>query len=129
MRGEGMGPGGGGGGGSMRGLSENSKSDGASAAPAPCQSESKKVCLQRRRTKQAAPWAATCHRSPPKAGQKGSGDAGSVRKNLNETAFFYPHLLTGRDGTVKIVFTIPEALTKWHFMGHGPRKGNGERDH
>ena len=40
-----------------------------------------------------------------------------VRKNLNETAFFYPHLQTDEEGHVIIRFTIPEALTKWKFMG------------
>jgi len=40
-----------------------------------------------------------------------------ARKNLNETAFFYPHLLTDKDGTVTIRFKMPEALTGWRFMG------------
>ncbi len=41
----------------------------------------------------------------------------SARKNLNETAFFFPHLLAGKDGTVKLEFTMPEALTEWKFLG------------
>ena len=41
----------------------------------------------------------------------------SARKNLNETAFFFPHLVAEADGTVKIEFTMPEALTEWKFMG------------
>ena len=41
----------------------------------------------------------------------------SPRKNLNETAFFFPHLIAGEDGTVKLQFTMPEALTQWKFMG------------
>jgi hypothetical protein len=41
----------------------------------------------------------------------------SARKNLNETAFFFPHLLADANGTVKIEFTMPEALTEWKFMG------------
>lgn len=40
-----------------------------------------------------------------------------ARSNLNETAFFYPHLLASKDGEVEIKFTIPEALTTWKFMG------------
>lgn len=40
-----------------------------------------------------------------------------ARANFNETAFFYPQLTTDKDGTVKIKFTIPEALTKWRFLG------------
>ncbi len=41
----------------------------------------------------------------------------SARKNLNETAFFYPHLLSDENGVVKIQFTMPEALTQWRFFG------------
>lgn len=40
-----------------------------------------------------------------------------LRRNLNETAFFYPHLQTNKDGEVIIDFTAPEALTKWKFRG------------
>jgi uncharacterized protein YfaS (alpha-2-macroglobulin family) len=41
----------------------------------------------------------------------------AARTNLNETAFFFPHLVSGDDGTVKLEFTMPEALTTWRFMG------------
>ncbi len=46
-------------------------------------------------------------------------DLGAVtaRKNLNETAFFLPHLTSGQDGVVRMTFTLPEALTEWKFMG------------
>ena len=40
-----------------------------------------------------------------------------VRENLNETAFFYPQLVTAEDGSVALKFTLPECLTTWHFMG------------
>jgi uncharacterized protein YfaS (alpha-2-macroglobulin family) len=40
----------------------------------------------------------------------------SARKNLNETAFFFPHLVSGADGTVRIQFTMPEALARWKFL-------------
>ncbi len=39
-----------------------------------------------------------------------------VRRNFNETAFFYPHLETDNKGEIAISFTIPEALTRWKFM-------------
>lgn len=39
-----------------------------------------------------------------------------VRQNLNETAFFYPNLLTDKEGNVNFEFTSPEALTKWKVM-------------
>lgn len=44
-------------------------------------------------------------------------DQVSVRKNLDETAFFYPHLVSDPSGVVRIEFIIPEALTEWRFMG------------
>lgn len=40
-----------------------------------------------------------------------------ARTNFNETAFFYPQLMTNQKGEVKIKFTIPESLTKWKFLG------------
>jgi len=40
-----------------------------------------------------------------------------IRKNFNETAFFFPNLETNKDGDVIIKFTIPESLTKWKMMG------------
>ena len=39
-----------------------------------------------------------------------------VRQNLNETAFFYPNLLTDKDGNVTFEFASPEALTQWKLM-------------
>jgi len=53
------------------------------------------------------------------AGQPKAPDLSKVsaRKNLNETAFFFPHLLSDEDGVVKLEFTMPEALTEWKFQG------------
>ncbi|REE08655.1 MG2 domain-containing protein [Winogradskyella pacifica] len=39
-----------------------------------------------------------------------------VRKNLNETAFFFPQLQTDKEGNVSFNFTAPEALTKWKLQ-------------
>jgi hypothetical protein len=39
-----------------------------------------------------------------------------IRKNLNETAFFFPDLKTDSTGAIEFSFTMPEALTKWKFM-------------
>ncbi|MBP7052019.1 MAG: hypothetical protein KBE65_13475 [Phycisphaerae bacterium] len=41
----------------------------------------------------------------------------SARTNLNETAFFFPHLVSDSDGVVRMEFTMPEALTQWKFLG------------
>ena len=40
-----------------------------------------------------------------------------LRENLQETAFFYPALLTDVQGNVSIQFTLPESVTTWRFMG------------
>ena len=44
-------------------------------------------------------------------------DKVAARKNLNETAFFFPHLLSDQAGVVRLEFTTPEALTEWKFLG------------
>ena len=41
----------------------------------------------------------------------------TARTNLNETAFFFPQLTTDENGVIRMEFTMPEALTKWKFMG------------
>ena len=40
-----------------------------------------------------------------------------MRENMNETAFFYPNLLAGDDGSLAIKFTLPESVTTWRFLG------------
>ncbi|MFZ4401136.1 MAG: alpha-2-macroglobulin family protein [Bacteroidales bacterium] len=40
-----------------------------------------------------------------------------LRSNFNETAFFFPQLLTNDSGEVIISFTVPESLTKWKMQG------------
>lgn len=47
----------------------------------------------------------------------GTADNVQVRENMNETAFFYPALLTDEHGEVTIGFTLPESVTAWQFMG------------
>lgn len=41
----------------------------------------------------------------------------ALRGNFAETAFFYPDLRTDSTGTVRLVFTVPDALTQWNFRG------------
>jgi uncharacterized protein YfaS (alpha-2-macroglobulin family) len=56
----------------------------------------------------------------PKAGasKEDSRDESPVqiRKNFNETAFFFPHLHTDADGNIEFSFTMPEAVTQWKWM-------------
>ncbi|MFN7492922.1 MAG: MG2 domain-containing protein, partial [Cyclobacteriaceae bacterium] len=40
----------------------------------------------------------------------------SVRKELKETAFFFPHLKTNEEGRIQFSFTAPEALTRWKLQ-------------
>ncbi len=39
-----------------------------------------------------------------------------IRKNFNETAFFFPDLRTDTAGNIEFSFTMPEALTQWKLM-------------
>lgn len=43
-----------------------------------------------------------------------------VRKNFNETAFFFPQVHADREGYYRFSFTIPETTTKWNWkiLGH-----------
>jgi hypothetical protein len=43
-----------------------------------------------------------------------------IRKNFNETAFFFPDLKTDAEGNISFSFTMPEALTQWklQLLGH-----------
>ena len=44
-------------------------------------------------------------------------DSIRARRDLRETAFFYPHLTSGADGAVRISFVMPEGLGRWRFLG------------
>ncbi|MDR0413167.1 MAG: hypothetical protein LBH61_05145 [Dysgonamonadaceae bacterium] len=39
-----------------------------------------------------------------------------VRRNFNETAFFYPQLTTNGAGETRVSFTVPESNTTWKWM-------------
>ncbi|MDB5209831.1 MAG: alpha-2-macroglobulin, partial [Sediminibacterium sp.] len=39
-----------------------------------------------------------------------------IRKNFNETAFFFPQLYSDSSGKYSFSFTMPEALTQWKWM-------------
>ncbi|MFT3680390.1 MAG: alpha-2-macroglobulin family protein [Ferruginibacter sp.] len=39
-----------------------------------------------------------------------------IRKNFNETAFFFPDLTTDAEGNISFNTTMPEALTQWKLM-------------
>jgi hypothetical protein len=56
-------------------------------------------------------------RKPESADKKDQQDPSvKIRKNFNETAFFFPELRTDSSGSVEFSFTMPEALTRWKFM-------------
>src|SRR5690606_24726063 len=54
-----------------------------------------------------------------------------TRKNLNETAFFYPHLTTNKNGDLTFSFTSPEALTEWRLrlFAHSKQLDSGYLEH
>lgn len=55
----------------------------------------------------------------PEPALEPEGDLSDIvpRRNLDETAFFFPHLVSDHDGEVRIEFAAPEALTEWRFLG------------
>lgn len=48
--------------------------------------------------------------------EKENFDNVQIRKNLQETAFFFPQLQTDAEGNVTFSFTTPEALTQWKLQ-------------
>ena len=70
----------------------------------------------------AAPAAERCFGDDDNASYKSaeSKDENSAdvapRKNLKETAFFFPDLETDADGNVSFTFTAPDALTGWKLL-------------
>ena len=51
-----------------------------------------------------------------KTPKKPNFDNIKIRKNLQEIAFFFPHLQTDSEGNVNFSFTTPEALTQWKLQ-------------
>lgn len=50
------------------------------------------------------------------AANPSQGAETQIRRNFNETAFFFPDLKTDKDGNISFSFTMPEALTRWKFQ-------------
>ena len=48
--------------------------------------------------------------------KKTEGTEVQIRKNFNETAFFFPDLKTDTEGNIEFSFTMPEAMTRWKFQ-------------
>jgi len=59
--------------------------------------------------------------------EKSESSNTAIRKNFNETAFFFPQLYVDAKGEVSIEFAMPEALTKWKLMllGHSTTLQSG----
>jgi hypothetical protein len=45
-----------------------------------------------------------------------------IRRNLNETVFFFPELRTDKEGNVVLKFTMNEALTRWKLLTYAHTK-------
>lgn len=60
----------------------------------------------------SAGWVSTANMQQPPSAEP----AIEVRRNFNETAFFFPELRTAADGSIEFSFTAPEALTRWKLQ-------------
>lgn len=51
----------------------------------------------------------------------------NIRRNFDETAFFYPQLVTNSKGETQIAFTVPDANTKWklRLLAHDKNLNSG----
>lgn len=67
----------------------------------------------------------------PVSGEPGQeNEALQIRRNFNETAFFFPHLRTNEKGETQIAFTVPESNTKWRFrvLAHDKKLNTGKAE-
>jgi uncharacterized protein YfaS (alpha-2-macroglobulin family) len=53
-----------------------------------------------------------------------------IRRNFNETAFFFPQLRTNEKGETQLSFTVPESNTRWRFrvLAHDKDLNTGEAE-
>ena len=60
-------------------------------------------------------------------GEDARTTAAEVRQNFDETAFFFPGLLTDDKGNVQLQFTLPESVTTWQLraLAHDEAMNNG----
>ncbi|MCF8386246.1 MAG: hypothetical protein K9G58_04975 [Bacteroidales bacterium] len=54
---------------------------------------------------------------PEKQDKKESAPPLQIRKDFRETVFFYPDMMTNEKGEIILKFNMPDALTRWKFMG------------
>lgn len=75
-------------------------------------------------SKQAADEGVPAPPPPPASGEGPKTDPATVplRKNLQETAFFMPQMSTDADGTVRLKFAFPDALTEWKLLAFAHTK-------
>lgn len=54
----------------------------------------------------------------------------AIRRNFNETAFFFPQLRTNEKGETQIAFTVPESNTRWRFrvLAHDKNRNVGQAE-
>lgn len=45
-----------------------------------------------------------------------------IRTNFSETAFWKPHLVSGKNGSVSFEFTVPDSVTSWQLWAHALSK-------
>ncbi|OFZ80820.1 MAG: hypothetical protein A2603_03595 [Bdellovibrionales bacterium RIFOXYD1_FULL_55_31] len=50
------------------------------------------------------------------SGDRQEGPA--LRSNFAETGFWYPHLMTDKNGSVAVEFSVPDSITGWHVWVH-----------
>ncbi len=55
-------------------------------------------------------------------GSPSASAAEGLRSNFSETAFFQPHLVTDKEGSVGFEFEVPDSVTSWRVFAHAITK-------
>jgi uncharacterized protein YfaS (alpha-2-macroglobulin family) len=105
------------------------------AAPAPMKSKARKGSVEADGEEAGEPSANAAAQEAPGQESDGKADvtatASGVRSQFAETAFWFPQLLTGPDGSVRLTFTVPDSVTSWRVSAHALTKDvkYGEAEH
>ena len=105
----------------MRGAAEDLALGASVAAAAPVPMEMAQAKLQDASVSKDAGGVAgealNARPAPPPSAKGPDLSQVTARKNLSETAFFFPQLTSDSNGVVRMTFAMPEALTQWRFLG------------
>jgi alpha-2-macroglobulin len=113
------------GGGGFGMMAKGAMADSMSAVPASAPSRSEKMKDREESSnelRKQAPAKVAQQAAPSDSTASANGETSEIRSNFSETAFFKPHLVSGKNGIVSFEFTVPDSVTSWNVYAHALTK-------